>query len=99
MPYTYESLVDALVDLKKRGYTLDFNLKENCIVCQTQNLTLQASEFEIAEVYRFEGMTSPDDSTVLYAIESNIGLKGVLVSAYGVYAEGMTAEILEKLKR
>ncbi|OWY25456.1 phosphoribosylpyrophosphate synthetase [Sphingobacteriales bacterium UPWRP_1] len=99
MPHTYDSLVDALADLKKRGYTLDFNLKENCIVCQSQNLTLQPAEFEIAEVHRFEGMSNPDDSSVLYAVTSNTGLKGVLVSAYGVYAEGMTAEMMEKLKR
>ena len=93
----FENLVDALSDLKERGYTLDFNLLENSIACASHQLSLAAEEFEIDETYRFEGMNDPDDSAVLYAISSRFGHKGVLVNAYGVYADGASSEIIAKL--
>ena len=50
------------------------------------------------EVYRFEGMTDPADSLVVYAISSNTGnSKGVLVDRYGLYAENMSPQLLDKL--
>ena len=61
--------MDALDDLRKRGFTNDFNLKENCVECAGLELELQPDDFEIVEVHRFEGATNPDDSSVLYAIE------------------------------
>ena len=50
------------------------------------------------EVHRFEGMTNPDDSSVLYAIASTGGLKGLLVDAYGAYAESVSQEMIRKLQ-
>lgn len=42
-------------------------------------------------------MTNPDDSSVLYVIESKDGnRKGTLVSAYGMYSEGMSEEMIQK---
>jgi hypothetical protein len=38
-------------------------------------------------------MSNPDDNSVLFAIESNDGLKGTLLDAYGVYAENLTPEM------
>lgn len=95
----YQNMVDALNDLKKRGYGHDFNLKPFCLECASLQLQLHPEEFEIKEVYRFEGMSDPDDNSVLYAIESNQGIKGVLVDAYGTYAEALTLEMASKLGR
>jgi hypothetical protein len=94
--YNYDTLTEALADLRKRNYTLDFNLKENCLVCNNQRFN--TDDFEITEVYRFDNATDPDDEAVLYAIESKNGVKGVLVSGYGVSAEGMSAEMAQKLR-
>jgi len=94
---TYQSLVDALADLKERGYDHDFNLDETHLIVAHLSLKLSPNEFHIREFYRFEGMTNPSDSSILYAIESNNGIKGVLVNAYGVYADTMSNEMIEKL--
>ena len=92
---TYDTVSEAVNSLKKRGYTTDFNLGQNCIVCHTGKF--DPDDFEIVEVYRFEGNSDPGDSAAVYAIESNGGMKGVLVSGYGISAEGMSAEMVKKL--
>ncbi|MCB0520386.1 MAG: phosphoribosylpyrophosphate synthetase [Lewinellaceae bacterium] len=93
----YDTLLDALNDLKERGYTFDFKLQYDCLEC-AETGKLDPRQFEITEVYRFEGMTNPDDSAVLYAIEGRQGEKGTLVDAYGAYASPLSADMIEKLR-
>ena len=93
--YVYDTVTDAIKGLRERGYTKDFNLKENCIICNDEKF--HPEDFEIVEVYRFEGETDPADEAVVYAIESNNGDKGILVSGYGISADEMTAEMAKKL--
>lgn len=94
---TYETLLDALNELKARGYDRDFNLRENCLECSQSGAQLAADDFEITETHRFDGQTDVDDEVVLYAIESNDGLKGTLVNAYGTYADTASDAIVAKL--
>lgn len=94
--YQYDSPVHAIEELKKRGFTEDFNLKDNCIVCNDQKFS--ASEFEIKEVYRFEGDSDPGDEAIVLGIESSNGIKGILVNGYGYSSEPMGDEIERKLK-
>lgn len=95
--YTYDTLSQALNDLQNRGFSYDFNLLENCIECKAKQSLYNPAQFNVVEVYRFEGMTNPDDSSVLYAIETEDGLKGTLIDAYGAYAESLTPELVAKL--
>ena len=93
----YDTLSQAVNGLKDRGYSVDFNLSFDCIVCHETPINLMPSEFEIVEVHRFEGMTNPSDSSILFAIESKHGHKGVLVNAYGIYSDPVSDEMIKKL--
>ena len=93
--YSYDTVTAAVNGLKQRGYKLDFNLEENCIVCHVGKFN--PGDFEITEVYRFEGNTDPADEAVVYAIESNKGHKGILVNGYGPSSNEMGAEMAKKL--
>lgn len=95
---TYETLREAIEGLKKLGYANDFNLHPDWIECPPLNLKLAPDEFHVDYVHRFEGMTSPDDSSILYAISSSSGVKGLLVDAYGVYAESVSPVMIQKLR-
>jgi hypothetical protein len=96
--YTYDTVSEAITGLKKRGYTIDFNLEQDCIVCHETPLSLKPTEFEITEVYRFEGNSDPADEAVVYAIESKHNQKGVLVNGFGYSADPVSDEMVEKLK-
>ena len=54
-------------------------------------------DFEITEVYRFEGNSDPADEAVVYGIESNKGHKGILVNGYGPSSDPMSSEMAKKL--
>lgn len=93
----YDSLVDALADLRERGYEADFATDTVCLYCGELDIRLNPEEFHVDEVYRFEGDSNPDDSSVLYAISSSTGIKGTLVDAYGAYADTMSFELSKRL--
>jgi hypothetical protein len=96
--FFYDTVSEAVDGLKKRGYSVDFNLGFDHIHCHEASLSLKPSEFEISEVYRFEGSSDPADEAVVYAIESRKGEKGVLVSGFGISADDASEEMIEKLK-
>ncbi len=93
--YTYDTVSEAVNGLKKRGFELDFNLQENCLICHAGKFDV--NDFEIVEVYRFEGNSDPSDEAVVYAIDSITGMKGVLVNGYGISADTMSSEMAKKL--
>jgi hypothetical protein len=94
--FAYDTVTEAVNGLRDRGFELDLNLEENCLVCHEHKFKIE--DFEIVEVYRFEGNTDPADEAVVYAIESADGLKGVLVNGYGISAEAVSAEMARKLE-
>ncbi len=95
---TYDTVVYALNGLKARGYTVNFNIAFDKLMCTDNKICLNPNEFEIVEVHRFEGETNPADEDVVYAVESKDGsIKGVITSAFGMYADSASTDMLKKL--
>jgi hypothetical protein len=84
--------------LKARGYTKYFEMEFSTIYCGLLDLRLTPEKFTVDEIYRFEENSNPDDSSVLYVISTDIGIKGTLVDAYGVYAENLSFDMANKLQ-
>lgn len=93
--YSYAQPSIAIEKLRQQGFTVDFNLSENCIVCGSDSY--QPDQFEILQVFRYDGNTDPGDETIVYGIESSDGKKGVLLTAFGVYSDSMSAAMLQKV--
>jgi hypothetical protein len=79
----YESVVDALADLKQRGYIAEFESTSYCLYCGDLDVRLDTDDFHIDEFYRFEDGCSPEEASTLYAITSNTGVKGTLLNTAG----------------
>jgi hypothetical protein len=95
---TYTTLSEAVNDLTKKGYTFNFNIKNDCIECAENKIQLHPDEFEIDELHRFQEMSDVDNESILYAISSTQNnLKGLLVNAYGIYADTVSAALVAKL--
>lgn len=94
----YDTVTGALNGLKAKGYNLDFNIAFDTIKCDEHGICLNPDEFEITEVYRFEGDTNPSDEDVVYAVESkDRKIKGTITSAYGIYSDNVNDALLKKL--
>lgn len=99
MKESYGTLYETINGLKEEGYTLDFNVRQECIVCHETNSVLSPDDFKIDKIYRFEGESNPDDQSILYAISSSKhNLKGLLVNGYGISADEETDKLVTKLK-
>ncbi|HEY4334811.1 MAG TPA: phosphoribosylpyrophosphate synthetase [Puia sp.] len=96
--YSYDTVAEAVEGLKQRGYSIDFNLEADKICCPKTPLELKPADFEITEFYRFEGESDPADEAVVYAIESQKGERGLLVTGFGISAEGIGEQMIEKLR-
>ncbi|MDQ3072554.1 MAG: hypothetical protein M3Q97_04730 [Bacteroidota bacterium] len=94
--YHYETVTEAILQLRKKGYTLDFNLRENCLACHDG--TFGTEDFEIEEVYRYEGFSDPADEATVYGIRSSSGLKGILVMGDELTMDAVSSEMLKKLR-
>lgn len=102
MMYNYDTVTEAIQDLKERGYTLDLNIhpEKVCLMCHSTALELAPDDFCIDEIYRFEGNSDPGDEMVVYAISSDVHqLKGVVVNAFGTYSNTNVAAIVKHLHR
>lgn len=98
MKTDYGTLSQTINGLKAEGYTRDFNIRKDCLVCSETKIELAPDDFNIDGVFRFEGESNPDDEAVLYAISSTKdGSKGVLVNGYGISADEASAALVEKL--
>jgi hypothetical protein len=93
----YSTLSEAIQELKKRGYREDFNLKPTCVECPALELELHPENFVVDEYHRFEGMSNPDDNSIVFAISSKDGVKGTLVDAYGMYADSLSESMIKQL--
>lgn len=81
----YDTLSEAINDLKKKGYNVDFNQWEENGDPKYLDPD-KDGEIKIKHFYRFEGVSDAGNNTILYALETSDGKKGVLVEAYGAYS-------------
>jgi hypothetical protein len=93
--FHYATITEAIEKLHQQGYTLDFSLKQDKLVTSEKEYT--ADDFEIADLYRYEGASDPADEATVYALVSKSGLKGVLVSGYGISSDSASEETLKHL--
>ena len=94
-----KTLSQKINELKEKGYTLDFNLDEDKITDLSGKKSYMPKEFNVDKYHRFEGMSNPSDNSILYAITTSDGKKGVLVDGYGISGGQISEELQQKLNR
>ena len=93
-----DTLSGQITILRSEGYTEDFNLKEDSLECRDGDYKLLHDQFNVDEVFRFEGDSDQADEAILYAISSeHYPLKGILVNGYGIYTDKITDQMVKKL--
>lgn len=94
----YSTMAEAVDALRRRGFTADFTLSKETGHITAEGRSFQGEQLTIVEHHRFEGISDPDDSSVLYALETPDGTKGLLIDAYGAYADSTIGALLNNTK-
>jgi hypothetical protein len=83
---SYSSMTEVMEDLRSRGFTANFEFLNQTFRDLESGKTFTADKLTIVEHYRFEGASDPEDMSVVYAIESTDGTRGIIADAFGTYA-------------
>ena len=97
-PIEPTTLAGTVEQLRGRGYTASFEPSTQGLRAAGREKIYRAEELSIRESYRFEGASDPDDMSVVYAIEAADGTRGVLVDAFGPYADAAVARVLRDIQ-
>jgi hypothetical protein len=81
------TLAQVLDELDRRGFTEHFTPCGGCLCAVTRHRRFAADEVVVSEFHRFEGVSDPDDMSIVYAIETRDGVRGTLTDAFGVYSD------------
>ena len=85
-------------NLEKYGYTEQFRVEKDNLVGIETKKSFKPKDVKAVNFYRFEGISDPDDMSILYAIETCDGTKGTLTDAYGRYSDEDTGAFMKKVE-
>ena len=89
----YSTLSQAQKKLYDEGYTSSFNLLSKNEMTDGDTV-YKPDDMAIAEFHRFEGMSNPADTSIIYALEADDGTKGVVIDTYGAESSKKLADFL-----
>ncbi|MFL5727892.1 MAG: hypothetical protein ACJ75J_00275 [Cytophagaceae bacterium] len=95
MPHYRTPMVIKTEDLQSKGFTEEFQITSEGLRALNSGKIYQPQDMKVLEHVRYEGITNPDDMAVLYVIETNDGLKGTVVDAFGIYANAELSEFMK----
>lgn len=91
-------LEKCLNKLEADGYTDQYRVEKGKLWDLTNNKKYKPADVKAVNFYRFEGISNPDDMSILYAIETSDGRKGTMVDAYGLYSDDETGEFMNQVQ-
>jgi hypothetical protein len=87
-------ILDALAH---QGFTASFMAVPAGLRLLGSSRVFRPEELTIRAYRRFEGISDPDDMSIVYALEASDGTRGTLVDAFGVYANPLVAAVLDQI--
>ena len=95
----YGTLVEAIQELQKRGFSHNLRVNENGQLEDSNGDKYGSPEVKLVEFHRFEGLSNPSDSSIVYALETSAGVKGAVVDSYGADSSETTSEFMNKVEK
>lgn len=97
-PTNMPTLITCISKAKSDGYTSDLEVTESGLHVKDNEHYFSSDEVSINDFYRFEGASDPSENSILYLVETNDGTKGILINAYGAYADPVLASFIEQVE-
>jgi len=85
--------------LEAQGFTDQFRVEKKLLrSTQDPKKSYKPKEIKAVNFFRYEGISDPDDMSIIYAIETCDGRKGTLVDAYGRYSDEETGAFMQNVE-
>ena len=98
-PVPFMNTLTACVNkVVKDGYSDSFKVTNNGLFSYRQNKYFRPEEVKVINFYRFEGQSDPADNAIMYVLEITDGGKGILIDAYGAYADVKVNEFMKEVE-
>jgi pantothenate synthetase len=94
----YRTLLDAVAQLRAKGYKYGFKLKDKVLECLESGQLYRPDELRIVEYHRFKDKQDPHEAKVVFAIRTEYGEMGTIVSNYGLKTNWALLSFLDKVK-
>ena len=95
----FDSLAQATANLIKEGYTINFRVNDEGKLVDNKRVEFNPKQVKLNEFHRFEGASNPADSSILYAVETDSGLKGLVVDSFGADGSVITSDFMNKVRQ
>ncbi len=93
-----KTLASCMNTLYQDGFKENFMIKNGKMQALDSEKAYEPSEIKILNFYRFEGESDPADNAILYALETNDGIRGLLSDAYGPYADVKVTKFMTEVE-
>jgi hypothetical protein len=87
-------MMKVLRKAEEKGYDKSFGVTEKGLRCVANDRVYGPEEVTVPNFFRFEGISDPDDMSIVYEIETSDGCKGTLIDAYGVYSDSRVGKFM-----
>jgi len=94
-----DTLADAIRRLQADGYSGNwFARTDHQLSCNVTGDVIDPSTVVIDHILRFEGQSDPDDMTILYALRTPAGAKGLYSAPFGAAMPAEDAEVIARMQ-
>ncbi|MFB9055820.1 hypothetical protein ACFFU9_03610 [Mariniflexile ostreae] len=88
---------DYIERYKEKGYISNFYIKNELLINSVTKIEYTPKDIYIVAEHRYEGMSNPDDMSILYILETNQDEKGTFLMAYGPTADSETSAFFNSI--
>jgi hypothetical protein len=91
-----DTVTAAVALLQADGFTEDVELLDGHLCWAGDSWRCTLDEATVERTYRFEGPSDPGDEMIVLGVVATSGVRGVLVSAYGIEADPALPALLTR---
>lgn len=92
------TLTERVNKAVQKGYIDNLKVTKQGLYSSNKDKTYRPSEVQIIDFNRFEGQSDPADNSIMYVIETEDGVKGTLIDAYGPYADENVVKFMTEVE-
>lgn len=89
--------IDYIRHYQGKGYSCNFLFQDGKLIDTETKYRYEPEEIFIVAQHRYEGMSNPDDMSILYVIETADRVKGTYLAGYGPAGDIEVSEFFNEI--